>query len=121
MKVNFSDLIKAISVEMQKERFAFDTEQAVKKVLQSFDANSNAGEEISFARTLKLLTSAEYTYENQITDFGQKSNPDYDGDDVRYKTVDFTDKMHEYFTAHLASICEAEFEVEDAKTLTFIF
>jgi len=120
MKVNFTDLIKAVSVEMQKEKFAFDKQQEVKKVLQDLE-KPNAGEQLPFSKLLEILTSAEYTFENQITDFGQKSNPDYSGDDVDYETVDFTDEMHEYFTKNLASICEAEFEVEDAKTLTFIF
>jgi hypothetical protein len=106
---------------MKTLSFGCEKVAVVRNILQFFDANSNAWEEISFARTLKLLTSAEYTFENQITEFGQKSNPDYSGDDVHYETVDFTDEMHEYFTKNLASICEAEFEVEDAKTLIFIF
>jgi hypothetical protein len=125
MKVNFSDLIKAISSDMKAHDFNCEKVQAVRDALEALekrlDINANAGENLTFAEVLNLLTSKEYTYENQITDFGQKSNPEYSGDDIDYKTVDFTDEMHEYFTKNLASICEEEFEVEDAKTLTFIF
>jgi hypothetical protein len=120
MKVNFSDLIKAVSVDMQIQRFGFDKQQAVKKVLQDLE-KPNAGEQLPFSKLLEILTSAEYKFENQITDFGQKSSPNYDGDDVDYETIDFSNEMDKYFTGNLASICEAEFGVEDATTLTFIF
>jgi hypothetical protein len=125
MKVNFSDLIKAISSAMKEHDFNCEKVQAVSNTLKALekrlDINANAGESPIFAEVLNLLTSKEYKFENQITDFGQKSNPNYSGDDVDYETVDFTDEMHEYFTQNLASICEAEFGVEDATTLTFIF
>ncbi len=125
MKINFNDLIKAILRDMKAHDFNCEKVQAVSDTLKALekrlDINANAGENLTFAEVLNLLTSKEYTFENPITDFGQKSNPNYDGDDVRYEKVDFTDEMHEYFTENLASICEAEFEVEDAKTLTFIF
>ena len=120
MKANFTDLIKAVSVDMQTQGFGFDKEQAVKNVLQALE-KPNAGEQLTFTQLLKILTTEEYKFENQITDFGQKANPNYDGDDVRYETVDFSNEMTEYFTENLASICEAEFGVEDAKQLTFIF
>jgi hypothetical protein len=119
MKVNFNDLIKAVSVDMHR-CFSFDKQQEVRSSLQALQ-KPNAGEQLTFPQLLGVLTSKEYIYENQITDFGQKSSPNYSGDDVDYKTVDFTDEMHEYFTENLASICEAEFEVEDATTLIFIF
>jgi hypothetical protein len=121
MKVNFSDLIKAISSDMKAHDFNCEKVQAVSDTLKALDINANAGESPIFAEVLNLLTSKEYTYENEVADFGQKSSPNYDEGDVSYKTVDFTDEMHEYFTKNLASICEAKFEVEDATTLIFIF
>jgi len=121
MKVNFSDLINAISSDMKAHDFNCKKVEAVTDTLEALDINANAGENLTFAEVLNLLTSKEYTFENQITEFGQKANPNYDGDDVDYETVDFTDEMHEYFTENLASICEGKFGVEDAKTLTFIF
>jgi hypothetical protein len=121
MKPAFDGLITFINLKLKMNKgFEQDKLDGIKSTLLSIK-KQNAGKELSFNEVLNILTSAEYKFENQITDFGQKSNPN-DGDDVRYETVNFSNEINEYFAKNLASICETEFKgVEDATTLTFIF